>query len=300
VNKLGALLVLGISLLASGQQGSSQASTRVAGYKIRKLAFEVIRENPPFRQTDIFVIAYPNTKPKRLVEGTNPAWSPDGERVAYCGREGRGVWQIQLVNADGSGQTQLTKLKGGACGSDWSPDGEKMVFTAPGAKGSAIFVMGKDGGNVTEITVGYGARWSPDGKRLLFCRNAESRRDSGSIWIANWDGSGATKVIEDNSNVLEATWFPDGKSIAFSSTREHKNMSAIFRVNVDGSGLEPVAVDREFGLYFPVFSPDALQLVTDGFTDHPDDGGVLLRDLTSHHTSVLAHGIHPSVLWEKR
>jgi Tol biopolymer transport system component len=267
----------------------------VGGYKVRKLAFEVTRENPPFRETDVFVIAYPNTKSKRLVEGTNPAWSPDGERLAYCGREGRGFVQIQLINADGSGHTQLTNLKGGACLPDWSPDGTKIVFAANGA----IFVMGKDGENITEINAGYGGRWSPDGQQLLFCRSAESRHDSGSIWIINSDGTGATKVTDDNSNVLEATWFPDGKSIAFSSEREHKRTSAIVRVNVDGSGLEPLAVDKQFGLFFPVLSPDGHQLVVDGFNEHPGEGGVLLRDLTGHHTSVLANGKHPSVLWEK-
>jgi TolB protein len=250
-------------------------------------------------QTDIFVITSPPSMPKRLVEGLNPTWSPDGEKIAYCVRDGRGFGQIQLINADGSGHTQLTKLKGGACPTDWSLDGEKIAFIGYGATPS-IFVMGKNGENVSQITAGYGAKWSPDGKQLVFCRSPEARGKSDSIWIANADGTGATKVTEDDSQVLEVAWSPDGKSIVFSSEREHNHKSALFRVNLDGSGLEAIAVDQQVSLFFPVPSPDGTQLVADAYASGSGEGNVVLVDLASHHASVLAHGIHPSVLWEKR
>jgi Tol biopolymer transport system component len=66
-------------------------------------------------------------------------------------------------------------------------------------------------------------------------RNPECHGQSGSIWTINADGTGEKKVIEDNSTVLEPSWAPDGTSIIFASEREHK--SAIFRVNLDGTGL---------------------------------------------------------------
>jgi len=120
---------------------------------------------------------------------------------------------------------------------------------------------------------------------------------SGSIWIANADGTGAAKVIDDNSNVLEVAWFPDGKSIVFSSEREDKRRSSLFRVNPDGSGLETIAVDKHLSLYFPVLSPDATQVVADGIEDR--ETNVVVLDLVDHHVRVLAHGLHPTVLWEK-
>ena len=163
-----------------------------------------------------------------------------------------------------------------------------------------IFVMGKNGGNVTQITDGYGARWSPDGKQLVFCRQTEGRGAGGSIWTVNADGTGVTKVIEDNSQILQVAWFPDGKSIVFSSEREQQGRSALFRVKPDGTALEIVAVHKQWSLFFPVPSPNGLQIVADA---HPSKGSgeasVILLDLVSHHASVLAHGVHPSVLWEK-
>lgn len=284
---------------ANGQQGSPQSAAG-ANFTVRKLAIEVSRGGFPLPQTDIFVITSTLSKPKRLVEGLSPTWSPDGEKIAYCVRDGRGFGQIHLINADGSGHTQVTKLKGGACPTDWSPDGQKIAFIAYGAKTPLIFVIGKNGENVTEIIAGYGARWSPDGKQLVFCRSPEGRGKSDSIWIANADGTGAKKVTEDNSQILEVAWFPDGKSIVFSSEREHKHKSALFRVNLDGSGLEPIAIDKQLSLFFPVLSPDGSQLVADGYANGSGEGNVVLVNLASHHASVLAHGIHPSVLWERR
>lgn len=153
--------------------------------------------------------------------------------------------QVELLNADGSGHAQLTRLKGGACPTDSSHDGEMIASIAYGAKTPLPFVMNKDGENVKPISPGYGARWSPDGKQLVFCRRAEGRGGRDSIWIVNAEGTGATKVIEDNSQILETAWSPDGKSIVFSSEREHKHRSALFRINVDGTGLEAVAVDKQ-------------------------------------------------------
>jgi Tol biopolymer transport system component len=294
MNKLFLLLVIASSPFAKGQQEAPQGAAG-GHFSIKKLAIEVRHEFG----TDISVMAAQNSKPKQLVVGLGPTWSPDGEKIAYCVREGRGFGQIQLINPDGSGRIQLTKLKDGACPTDWSPDGEKIAFVAYGTKTPSISVMSKNGEDVKQITAGYGARWSPDGRQLAFCRSAEARGESDSIWIVNADGTGATKVIEDNSPVLEVGWFPDGKSIVFSSERGHKGRSALFRVNVNGTGLEEVAVDKKASLYFPILSPDGAQIVADAYPIGGGEGSVILLDLASHHARDLAHGTHPSVLWEK-
>lgn len=296
MNKLFVLLVVALPLLASGQQGNPQIAAGVTTYVVKKL---VIQEN----QNDIYVMGSEYKKPKRLAEGAEPELSPDGEKVVYCVR-GMSIGefgQIQLINTDGSGHKQLTKLKNGACLPTWSPDGDKIAFTVYGGKTPMIYVMGKDGENVTEIIAGYGPRWSPGGKQLLFCRFPEGHSAS-SIWIANADGTGATKVTEDNSVLLEAAWFPDGKGIVFSSDREYKHTAhtALFGINLDGSGLKTIATDKHLSLSFPVFSPDGKQVVMDAYSAGSYVSKVLLMDLVSYHASVLAYGFHPSVQWEKR
>ena len=298
MKNLSHLVILVIALLASGQAQTPQSPAK---FRVAKIAFEVIHGGFPMPQTDIFVRDSLNSKPKRLVDGMMPVWSPDGQRLVFCTREGPNSFgQAEIINVDGSGRSQLTHLRGGACPTDWSPDGEKIALMAYATKPPTTLVIGKNGGDVQQITVGYGAHWSPDGKQLVLCRSPQGRGASGSIWIASAEGTGVvTKVIEDNSNVLEAAWFSDGKSIVFSSEREDKHKSKIFRVNLDGSGLELLAQDKHLALFFPALSPDGQELLADGIGSGQDEK-VLMLDLGSRNTTVLAHGLHASVLWEPR
>lgn len=293
------LLMLLLALpLANGQSSNAQAP---ANPVVKKIAFEVRHERDLTPQVEIFILAFPAAKPTRLVEGLAPIWSPTGQKLAFCTRTGDGFGQVEIVNADGSGRMQLTQLRGGACPTDWSADGETILATAYGTGTSNIFTMSQKGQNIAQLAHGYGAHWSPDGSQIVFCRAAETRGSHGSIWIADSDGKNAKLVIEDDSPVLEVSWFPDGKSLAFASRRNPKREAAIFRVNSDGSGLQEIASDKHLPLFFPVVSPDGSQLVVDGIINgiNSPDSRVLLLDLRTNHTSTLAHGLHPSVIWEK-
>jgi|SRR5580704_15127270 len=98
-------------LLTSGE---SQTPQPTANFVVRKVAFEVSNGGFPVPHSDIFVRDSSNSKPKRLVEGIMPVWSPNGQKLVFCTREGRGFGQVQLINADGSGRSPLTHLQGGS------------------------------------------------------------------------------------------------------------------------------------------------------------------------------------------
>lgn len=294
MHKLLSLIAFSVPFLLSGQVKTSRVP---AAAKIKELAFDITRGDVTSLRDDIFVMEPLQSKPKRVVGGMDPVLSPDGERMAYClpskiGPGSFGIGQMHFVNVDGSGDKQATNLEGGACPCDWSTAGG-LAFQSR----NELYVMSADGNYGRKLTEGYGAHWSPDGKKLVFIRNAQTRGASNSIWIINADGTDARKVIDDNSDVVEANWGANADSILFTSTRERKKHSEIFRVNLDGSGLQLVANDKHFSLFFPVLSPDGRSLVVDG-ADSSEER-ILLLDLASHRTSVLAHGAHPSVLWTK-
>jgi Tol biopolymer transport system component len=87
-----------------------------------------------------------------------PAGSVDGTaRPAelYNGHEWPGPDDIYVMRPDGSDIHRLTNQK--AYTPAWSPDGEQVVFSAPG-----VFVMDPDGTSVTAIPTSVGETSLPD------------------------------------------------------------------------------------------------------------------------------------------
>ncbi len=94
----------------------------------------------------------------RLTESSGldafPAWSPDGEKIAFTsGRDGNP--EIYVMNADGSGQTNITNnpaqdsIQGDF---SWSPDGTKILFHTDRDGNVEVYVTDADGSNVVNLT----------------------------------------------------------------------------------------------------------------------------------------------------
>ncbi len=90
----------------------------------------------------------------------NPRWSPKGDRIAYARMGGGGEFHSYVINADGSGDTQLTNT-----GSDenpaWSPDGRFIAFSSKRGGPAAIYVMRADGSGQVRVSQGKGNATQP-------------------------------------------------------------------------------------------------------------------------------------------
>ncbi len=165
----------------------------------------------------------------------NPRYSPDGTKIAFY-RSPQGpvnLAEIWTMNADGTGQTQVTSGNIDAFVGGWSPDSSKIVFTRTVPAAGAIpanfevFVVNADGTGLTNISNNPGSAtvgnsdsqpsWSPDGSKIAFQSN---RLGTADIWVMNPDGSSPRPLTSSMLGEESAPEFsPDGQQIAFQSDR---------------------------------------------------------------------------------
>src|SRR5262245_20047218 len=73
-----------------------------------------------------------------------PAWSPDGNKIAFESTRDGNTSEIYVMNADGTGQTRLTHNAASDYGPVWSPDGSKIAFVSSRDGNDEIYVMNAD------------------------------------------------------------------------------------------------------------------------------------------------------------
>jgi Tol biopolymer transport system component len=83
--------------------------------------------------------------------GANVALSPDGTRVAFDCEVTIHVWDICIVNADGTGKAQLTDAAGNDRYPRWTRDG-RITFISERDGNQEIYIMNADGSGQTNLT----------------------------------------------------------------------------------------------------------------------------------------------------
>jgi hypothetical protein len=150
----------------------------------------------------------------------DPAWSPDGTRIVFARAMG-GNYDIWVMNADGSGQTQLTHGPRNERYPSWSPDGTHIAYRGyPNVTGgSAIFTMDRFGASQTAVPHTSGGdqpAWSPDGQRIAYTATATSDPKDDRIWVIGVGGD-SPRQLTNTPGVSDRypAWFPSATTIAF-------------------------------------------------------------------------------------
>ena len=81
--------------------------------------------------------------------------------------------------------------------------------------------------------VGHGGAWAPDGRSLVFAKGAD-------LYLANTDGSNARKLLTVDGVPFGARFSPDGTRLRFSISNPQLNVTSLWEVRSDGTGLHPL------------------------------------------------------------
>lgn len=105
------------------------------------------------RKYDIFTVHADGSKPQRIAAGDDPVWSPDGKQILFLFRDGElltSATGIQLADADGSNQRQVSTESGYVRLIGFSPDGTKILYQS----NNDLCVMDTDGSNRVNLSKG--------------------------------------------------------------------------------------------------------------------------------------------------
>ena len=179
----------------------------------RRIVFTSLKDG----DLDIYTMNVDGSDVRRLTTTPGydggPWWSPDGTQIAYRAwhptdsalvayqsllrerlvRPNR--MELWVMNADGSGQRQITQLGGANFGPSWMQDGKHLIFSSnykqPRSGNFDLYLIALDGSGLEQVTThdsfdGF-PMFSPDGRSVVWASNRHGATASETnLFIADW------------------------------------------------------------------------------------------------------------------
>jgi Tol biopolymer transport system component/DNA-binding winged helix-turn-helix (wHTH) protein len=181
----------------------------------------------------------PGSRPVQVTSdgggNVHPAFSPDGQWLAYHSRRRGGIWIVPALR----GQPRQVSEFGSR--PSWSPDSRRIVFTSDEGGLSAqavLWTVDRDGAAPVQITQlgdppgGHLApSCSPDGQLIVFSVGGSVRRE---IWLADSNGRQPRRVATD-AKPVPPRFSPSSDAVYWIGATEDGNDS-LMRVSIGRDG----------------------------------------------------------------
>jgi TolB protein len=246
----------------------------VRGAFATRIAYVAVDGTPPVQHYQLIVADADGANPHLILESRfplmSPAWSPDGQWLAYVSFETKhSAVYVQLVR---SGERRQVSARAGVNGApEWSPDGRKLALTLGGSGGNPdIYVLDLASQALTRITddpaIDTEPEWTPDGRSLYF---TSDRAGSPQIYLIGVQAGARPKRITFGGNY-----------------------NARPRVSADGSQLAMVTLDNgNYRIAVQDLSSGAVRVLSRGHLDEspsfaPNGATLIYSEREADHGSL--------------
>jgi len=213
------------------------------------------------------------------LEGTQPAVSPKGGKLAYNSYLARtNLWRRDLLHPEAP-PVELIPSSRSEFDAQYSPDGKRIVFVSTRSGVQGVWIGNDDGSALVQISdprssLSGSPQWSPDGSKVVFDAFLQDRWE---IYVADVAGGKPRKLTTNMSDMIRPSWSRDGKWIYFVSGRP--GYEGVYRCPASGGDatalfrnvhvLDPQESFDGNTVYFAIEGPAATTLKKVALPGHP-------------------------------
>jgi TolB protein len=237
--------------------------TGVRGAFSTRVAFINVEGTPPNQRYKLIVADYDGENQQVIASSDeplmSPAWSPDGQSIAYVSFENKA--SAIFVQTLRTGERRRVSARAGINGAPaWSPDGKMLALTLSRKDGDVdVYTLDLASQVLTRMTFDPGIdtepSWSPDGKKLYFMSDRAGGPQIYEIDVAN--PNRATRISFEGNYNARPRVSPDGKQLAVVHQQNGNYRIAI--IDLASKGLQVLTQGRQDES--PSFAPNGATLI---------------------------------------
>lgn len=236
--------------------------TGVRGAFDTRIAYVTVKRNAAGEERySLHIADADGFNPQVLLESDqalmSPAWSPDGQYLAYVSFEGDSS-SVFVQNIRTGERNEVASHRGINSAPAFSPDGGRLALTLSKEGDPEIFVLHLSGNSLQRIThnraIDTEPNWSPDGSKLVF---TSDRGGTPQIYEVDLQGGAPRRLTFEGPYFARPRYSPDGAGI----TMVHGN-NGLYRIgylDLDNGYLSVLTKNRLDES--PSFSPNGSMII---------------------------------------